>query len=175
MCLLQRRYCTTSQNSPARLTRVSRALADRPHHLTSMPPGFSLSGNSGPMFSTIELQLQRSQTQSRCSRPCPPQTVDSREHRPEQLLGNRHFSHLEYGHPRVTDNLSAYLHELELYSRERPVQDLFRKCETPQRVTEVVCQDEWGEPHLVGGESGERQPGPGQGIRLFPDILLACS
>ena len=76
MCLLQRRYCTTSHNSPARVTGVYRALADRPLHLASMPSGFPLSGDSYPVFSTIELQLQRSQAQDGCPRACPPHPSD---------------------------------------------------------------------------------------------------
>ena len=37
ICFLQRRYFTTSHTSPARLTGVCRALADRPLHVTSRP------------------------------------------------------------------------------------------------------------------------------------------
>src|SRR5450830_93832 len=49
--LLERRHPITIQAFRARLTGVYRALADRPLHLTSMPPGFPLSGDSCPVFS----------------------------------------------------------------------------------------------------------------------------
>ena len=45
----------------------------------------------------------------------------SGEHGPEQLLENRHFSHLEDCNPGVGDYLGSNLYELQLDAGKRPV------------------------------------------------------
>jgi len=101
--------------------------------------------------------LHLSQTQGRCPRACPPQAMYLGEHRPEQLFGDRHFSHLEDGHPGVTDNLGANLYELELYAGERQVGSIPWEGEAAHEVTEVVCEHEQRESYTVKCEPGARQ------------------
>jgi len=99
--------------------------------------------------------------------------LDSMEE--EQLLGYRHLSHLEDGHPGVTDNLGAYLHQLELYARKRPVRDLLRKRKPAHEVADVVRQHEQRETDPVGHILRTREPRPGEGIFALLDALFTGS
>jgi hypothetical protein len=94
--------------------------------------------------------LQRSQVQGRSPRACPPQAVDSGQHRPEQLLWHCNLCHLKDCQPGVTDNLGANLYELQLDAGKRPVGHLTRQREAAHEVPQVVSEQEQGKPHLVG-------------------------
>ena len=113
MCRLKRRYSNTISAFRARLTGFCGMLADRPLHVTSRPRGLPVVVRQlSRMWIYHSSCLHLSQTQSRRSRAGPPQAVNSRQHRPEQLLRYRHLRHLEDGHPGVGDYLGSNLYEL---------------------------------------------------------------
>lgn len=90
----------------------------------------------------------------------------------EQLPGYRHLRHLEDRPSGMAYDPRTYLDQFELHAPERPVGYLNRKGEATQEVTEVICQDEEGQPHLVGDEAAAGEARPGQGILAFFDVLL---
>lgn len=91
----------------------------------------------------------------------------------EELPRNRHLSQPEERPAGMAYDLCADLDQLELDAAERPVGYLPGEGEAPEEVSQVLGEDEEGQPHIVGGKTRTRQARPGQCILTPLDVLLA--